>query len=95
MYAALRCVAYYLLLLLRQQVSLERRRIQTGSPRSLNILHLVHRRTLVVLLAPDEVPDGRGDEEGEEDDRGVVHELSGRRNGRGHAEKRDGKGGPS
>ena len=56
---------------------------------------LVRRRTLVVLLAPDKVPDGCDEEEGEEDDRSVVHELGYNGNGRRHAEQWDRKSGPS
>ena len=52
-------------------------------------------RTLVVLLAPDKVPDSRDEEEGEEHDGSVVHEFGGDRDVRRHTEKRDGETRPS
>jgi len=56
---------------------------------------LMRRRALVVLLTPSKVPSGGDDEEGKEDDRGVVHELGGDGNGRRHAEEGDSESRPA
>jgi hypothetical protein len=55
---------------------------------------LVRGRALVVLLAPDKVPDCCNEEESSKYNRGVVHELGGNWDGRWHGEERDGEGRP-
>ena len=52
-------------------------------------------RALVVLLAPDEVPGSRNDEESKENDRSVVHEFRSDGDVRRHAEEGDSKRGPT
>ena len=54
----------------------------------------MRRWALVVLLSPDEVPDGGNDNDGGKDDRGIVHRSRGNFAESGHAEQRGCEGGP-
>jgi len=66
----------------------------TRSPRLENSI-LMRRRALVVLLTPSKVPGGGDDKEGEEDDRGIVHELGGDGDGSWHAKEGDSESRPA
>lgn len=65
----------------------------TGSPGLKNSV-LVRWGSLVVLLAPDEIPDGGDDDDGGKHNGSVVHGCGGDFAESGHAEERSGKGGP-
>lgn len=65
-----------------------------ASPPSLQDGIFVRGGTLVVLLAPDKVPEGGDEDDGGEDDGGVVHGGGGDSAEGGHAEQRGGKSGP-